>query len=276
MKTFSEKVREEENVVTVRMVAEANRRREVEVISARQDAEKQLMQRLESAVSELEMKREEERRLREEEQRLREEAEQEIARHEPDEEVQDLLAASVGLNLGMDFLPGAVGYDGVRWRPPVAEAAAVAWLDAYTANVDRTWRNPNLLVWHRELWAVDHGAALVFQHAWPPAAAWSGRVYDLSGHALAPVFAGLDAEALADVDTRLAARVTPELLAAVLGLVPDEWLVDAAVLAGREPSAAASRDRYLEYLLPRLEGDRPWRPVAGGPVATGGARAVPA
>lgn len=202
--------------------------------------------------------------------------EQEIARHEPDEEVQDLLAASVGLNLGMDFLPGAVGYDGVRWRPPVAEAATVAWLDAYTANVDRTWRNPNLLVWHRELWAVDHGAALVFQHAWPPAAAWSGRVYDLSGHALAPVFAGLDAEALADVDTRLAARVTPELLAAVLGLVPDEWLVDAAVLAGREPSAAASRDRYLEYLLPRLEGDRPWRPGAGGPVATGGARAVPA
>ena len=85
----------------------------------------------------------------------------EIARREPDEEIQELLRASTGLNLGMDFLPGSVGYDGLGWRPPVADAARVYWLDAFAANVDRSWSNPNLLVWHRRLWAIDHGAALV-------------------------------------------------------------------------------------------------------------------
>ena len=73
----------------------------------------------------------------------------EIARREPDEEVQELLRASTGANLGMDFLPGSVGYDGMGWQPPVEDAARVFWLDAFTANIDRTWTNPNLLVWHR-------------------------------------------------------------------------------------------------------------------------------
>ena len=80
-----------------------------------------------------------------------------IARYEADEEVQDLLNASPGHNLGVDFLPGSFGYDGSR--PPSAEAGAILWLDAYTANVDRTWANPNLLVWHGQTWAIDHGAA---------------------------------------------------------------------------------------------------------------------
>ena len=89
----------------------------------------------------------------------------EIARYEADEEVQDLLNASPGLNLGIDFLPGAFGYDGDRRRRR-ASAARVLWLDAFTANVDRSWRNPNLLVWHGDLWVIDHGAALYFHHAW--------------------------------------------------------------------------------------------------------------
>ena len=89
----------------------------------------------------------------------------EIARYEADEEVQDLLNASPGLNLGVDFLPGAFGFDG---ELPTGEgvAAKVLWLDAFTANVDRSWRNPNLLVWHGDVWVIDHGASLYFHHAW--------------------------------------------------------------------------------------------------------------
>ena len=90
----------------------------------------------------------------------------EIARYEADEEVQDLLNASVGLNLGIDFLPGSFGVR--RRRSPRADDGArrVLWLDAFSANVDRSWRNPNLLVWHGDLWVIDHGASLYFHHAW--------------------------------------------------------------------------------------------------------------
>jgi hypothetical protein len=115
----------------------------------------------------------------------------EIGLREPDQEVQELLKARPGLNLGMDFLPGSVGYDGVRWQPPAAEAAAVHWLDAFTANVDRTWRNPNLLVWHRSC-----GRSTTARR-WSSStrgrrSAWAERRYDLSEHVLAPVVAGAD------------------------------------------------------------------------------------
>ena len=89
----------------------------------------------------------------------------EIARYEADEEVQDLLNASPGLNLGVDFLPGAFGYDGDLPADDPA-GAQILWLDAFTANVDRTWRNPNLLLWHGDLWVIDHGASLYFHHGW--------------------------------------------------------------------------------------------------------------
>ena len=188
-----------------------------------------------------------------------------IGRAEPDFEVQELLTSSVGANLGVDFLPGSVGYDGLGWRAPAAEAARILWLDAYTANVDRTWRNPNLLIWHRKLWAIDHGAALVFQHAWPDVAAWAVRRYDVSAHVLAPILADLahanpDAASglLARTDTELAAAVTPELLDAVLALVPDQWLLTMnSAQAGVD--AAGYRGRYRKYLLARLAPPRPWR-----------------
>ena len=182
-----------------------------------------------------------------------------IARREPDEEVQELLAASTGENLGIDFLPGAVGYDGVRWRPPARQAAAVHWLDAWTANVDRSWRNPNLLVWHRTLWAIDHGAALVFQHAWPPVGAWAGRRYDLSEHVLRPVVDTLPAGELDAVDARLTAAVTPGLVEGVLRLVPDSWLLAMNVARDDVRDATAWRARYAEYLLARLDAPRVWR-----------------
>jgi hypothetical protein len=180
-----------------------------------------------------------------------------IGLREPDQEVQELLKVSAGLNLGMDFLPGSVGYDGVGWRPEPLDAARVFWLDAFTANIDRTWRNPNLLVWHRTLWAIDHGAALVFQHAWPPAATWAGRTYDLSQHVLLPVVRSLDAAALAALDAELAAAAVP-LLPEVLELVPGEWLTGMNAAQGDARTPSQWRERYVEQLTARAGGDRPW------------------
>jgi hypothetical protein len=180
-----------------------------------------------------------------------------IGLREPDQEVQELLTVSAGLNLGMDFLPGSVGYDGVAWRPDPLDAARVYWLDAFTANIDRTWRNPNLLVWHRTLWAIDHGAALVFQHAWPSPRAWAGREYDLSQHVLLPVVRGLDGAALADLDAELAGDVVP-LLEEVLGLVPAEWLTAMNAAQGDPRTPAQWRARYVEQLAARAAGERAW------------------
>ncbi|WP_405110198.1 aminotransferase class I and II [Micromonospora sp. NBC_01405] len=184
----------------------------------------------------------------------------EVARREPDQEVQELLRASAGENLGMDFLPGSVGYDGVGWEPPPEEAARIYWLDALTANVDRTWSNPNLLIWHRQLWAIDHGAALLFQHSWPSVAAWADRRYDLSQHVLADLVTKLGPAVLAKLDAELAAIVTAELLAEVVALVPDSFLVSLnSVTADADP--AELRQRYVEYLLARRMGERGWWPT---------------
>ncbi len=180
-----------------------------------------------------------------------------IARYEPDEEVQDLLNASTGLNLGIDFLPRALGYDGVSHRVDPDEAARVLWLDALVANVDRTWRNPNLLVWHGDLWLIDHGATLWFHHGWA-----SGRVdperfarrpYDASDHVLSAHMGRVPAAAAA-----LGPQVTPDLLAEVIHLVPDEWLEPAPGL----PDPAALRNAYVDHLLARLTHSPEWLPTA--------------
>ena len=123
-----------------------------------------------------------------------------IARYEADEEVQDLLDASAGDNLGIDFLPGAFGYTDDFRADGADEAARVLWLDAFCANVDRSWRNPNLLVWGDELWVIDHGAALYFHHAWPGGvtdpARFAAQPWDPSDHVLleraSEVLAGVD------------------------------------------------------------------------------------
>ena len=168
----------------------------------------------------------------------------EIARYEADEEVQDLLNASAGLNLGVDFLPGAFGFDGSLPQGaatgPSEVAARVLWLDAFTANVDRSWRNPNLLMWHGDLWLIDHGATMIWHHNWPGADASAARSYDASDHALArfrPDLAGAAAE--------LAPRVTEELLAEVTAQVPDAWL------AG-EPGFGTPDDLRRAYARPLL------------------------
>ncbi len=146
-----------------------------------------------------------------------------IALGEPDQEVQDVLKASGGLNLGMDFLPGSVGFDPLAFEVDPELAGRVLWFDALINNVDRSWRNPNMLMWHGALWLIDHGAAMIWHHNWPGAAASAGRPYDATEHALARFVTAPVVTAAAEA---LAPRVTPRLLAEVAALIPDEWLVD--------------------------------------------------
>ncbi|HSE07749.1 MAG TPA: HipA family kinase [Nocardioidaceae bacterium] len=177
-----------------------------------------------------------------------------IGRYEADEEVQDLLTASVGLNLGVDFLPGAFGFDS-GCSPDPRAAARIIWLDALTANVDRSWRNPNLLVWHQDLWAIDHGACLYFHHSWAQGIGsperFARQPYDVSEHVLAAYLPGIDA-----ADAALAPLVTADLLREVVGEVPGEWLEVPPGAAGVD----AVREAYVSFLLARVSGDRAWLP----------------
>ncbi len=189
------------------------------------------------------------------------EVDPEIARYEADEEVQDLLNASAGLNLGIDFLPGSFGFDAaapVAGSPDDLVAAKVLWLDAFCANVDRSWRNPNLLVWHGDLWVIDHGAALYFHHSWPggalekPGAAdrFAAQPWRADDHVL-----GDHAGALPAADAEITPLLDAEAFGAVLELVPDEWLEP---VPGAD-TAAAVRAAYVEFLTARLA-TRQWLP----------------
>jgi hypothetical protein len=164
-----------------------------------------------------------------------------IGRAEPDREIQDLLLASGGLNLGVDYLPGSIMFNPAAGPAPApAHAANVVWFDALVTNVDRTANNPNLLRWHRGLWLIDHGAALYFHHAPAAGDEHARRPFEaIRDHVLLP-YAGSVAEA----DARLAARVTDELLATVTEAVPAAWL------------DGADRDIYPRYLRARLDGPR--------------------
>lgn len=161
---------------------------------------------------------------------------------EPDQEVQELLKASGGLNLGMDFLPGSLGFDPLAYEVDPIEAGRVVWFDALINNVDRSWRNPNMLVWHGDLWLIDHGATMIWHHNWPGVAAWAEKSYDASDHALARF-----SPDIATAAAELAPLVTEDLLTAAAADVPDEWLVD-------EPGFDTTdqlRRAYVEALLPR-------------------------
>ncbi|WP_374929554.1 HipA family kinase [Kytococcus sedentarius] len=185
-----------------------------------------------------------------------------LARYEPDEEVQDLLRASVGLNLGTDFLPGAMGYDGST-PPDPATAARVLWLDAFTANIDRTWSNPNLVVWHGEPWLIDHGAALYFHHAWPGTAAvgppdparFARQPFDASQHVLAAVVPDVPG-AMASLHAELAPTV-PDVVRAAVSAVPTEWLET----TGGLPTSDAVREAYVDFLTARLGQAEHWLPT---------------
>ncbi|CAA9370132.1 MAG: hypothetical protein AVDCRST_MAG21-685 [uncultured Nocardioidaceae bacterium] len=187
-----------------------------------------------------------------------------IAKYEADEEVQDLLTASVGLNLGIDFLPGAFGFDSHSLPAPDL-GAAILWFDALVANVDRSWRNPNLLVWHRQIWCIDHGASLYFHHAWPTGSVgdperFSQQRYDASQHVLVGFSPGVAA-----AHERLAPLVTGDLLAGVVAEVPAGWLTTgpADQHTGEPPADVDDiRAAYVDHLLARVAHPMAWLPRA--------------
>ncbi|MDN0200734.1 HipA family kinase [Streptomyces sp. S.PNR 29] len=182
-----------------------------------------------------------------------------IAEHEPHQEVRELHRASAGVNLGMDYLPGAKDF-----TPEVAqvfpvdplEAGRIVWLDALTANVDRTIHSSNLMIWPTfgtappHLWLIDHGAALVFHHRWDGSD--PAKAYDFRHHALGHY--GPDVRA---ADGELAPKVTRELLRSIVAEVPDAWLADEPGFATPEEARTA----YVDYLHARVQASEAWLPT---------------
>jgi hypothetical protein len=167
-----------------------------------------------------------------------------LARTEPDPEIQELIRASAGLNLALDYLPGAVMFDPLAQKPPPRLASEIVWFDAFVTNVDRTPRNANMLMWHRQLQLIDHGAALYFHHSWDQymqrAADPFTRVKD---HVLLPFAAELN-----EADARMSERITSRVLEDIVALIPDVWLGSDAAFA----TSSENREAYTQYLQHRL------------------------
>lgn len=179
-----------------------------------------------------------------------------LARTEPDPEIHALIHDSAGLNLALDYLPGAVTFDPVVQKPPADLASRIVWFDGYVTNVDRTVRNTNMLMWHRQMWLIDHGATLYFHHS----PGWEKRSETEAGRARGPFPAIKDhvllrhASLLAEVDEVLARALTAEAIAEILESVPDAWLGgDGSTMAPAEVRAA-----YGRYLGERLVAPRPF------------------
>jgi len=175
-----------------------------------------------------------------------------LARTEPDPEIHALIHDSGGLNLALDFLPGAVTYDPVTGFPAGDLASRIVWFDAYVTNVDRTVRNTNMLMWHRRLWLIDHGATLYFHHStgWESAAARARAPFpEIKQHVLLRY-----ARMVQEVDEAMAGALTPGAIARILDQVPDAWLTaDGATL-----TASEARVAYARYLRERLSAPRPF------------------
>lgn len=169
----------------------------------------------------------------------------ELARTEPDPEIQHLIRASAGLNLALDYLPGAAAFDPVNVDTDVELASAIVWFDAYVMNVDRTPRNTNLLMWHRQLWLIDHGAALYFQHQWDGSPDRAQDAFALIKHHVLLA----RAERLREVDATLVAQLAPDVIARIVQCIPDAWLADA-----NDP--IARRRAYAQFLQRRIEAPR--------------------
>ena len=168
-----------------------------------------------------------------------------LSNAEPDPEIQDLLKASAGLNLALDYLPGSLAFAPAASPSPDPELAArIVWFDAYVTNVDRTPRNPNLLIWHRRLWLIDHGAALYFHHTWTDPEARSRTAFpQVADHILLPF-----AAPISEVDAGMRTRLSPDVLETIVGVIPEIWLVDGPPF----DDPVAHRTAYLDYLTRRL------------------------
>ena len=172
-----------------------------------------------------------------------------LGRNEPDQEIRDLLKASAGKNLALDYLPGSTMFDPAAGDVADARTASLAvWFDAFVMNVDRTARNANLLCWHRELYFIDHGAALFFHHNWQTAEQKAtGAFADVRHHILLPW-----ASAMEEADAAARSRLNPVVFQEVLAEVPDAWLgTDGSVLA-----AADRRAAYVEFFVRRLKASK--------------------
>ena len=176
------------------------------------------------------------------------ELEREISRTEPDEEIQDLLKASVGLNLAIDYLPGSISFDPVVETVDALLASKIVWFDAFISNIDRTARNTNMLVWHKKLWLIDHGAALYFHHSWSDYPEFAARPFtQIKEHVLLP-----PATEIEMADEYFRETLTAGIISSVVDLIPAEWL---APKAGNLPFVSAEEHRraYFDYLMRRLE-----------------------
>lgn len=178
------------------------------------------------------------------------EVDPEMARAEPDPEIQDLIRASAGLNLALDYLPGSLGFDPLVNPPDAGLASRILWFDALVTNVDRTPRNTNLLQWHGKLWLIDHGAALYFHHTWKDWRTASKRPFAAArDHVLLPF-----AASIFEADVAHTPQLTPEALREIVELAPEEWLEEESSFA----DAVEVREAYLEFLVSRLEEPREW------------------
>lgn len=167
-----------------------------------------------------------------------------FGRSEGDEEIQDLLQGSQGLNLALHFLSGAITFDPVVTTVDAKLASQIVWLDAYITNVDRTFRNTNMLIWHKELWLIDHGACLYFHHSWNN---WEQHAKSpfalIKDHVLLP-----QASLLKEVDAEYKALLTPEILEEIVNTIPLEWLQ----WEDTDETPEALRNVYLQFLQTRL------------------------
>lgn len=186
----------------------------------------------------------------------------ELARTEPDPEIQTLIRASGGLNLALDYLPGSVTFDPLAVVPDADEASAIVWFDALVTNIDRTPRNANLLLWHGHPWLIDHGAALYFHHDWRGAAERATQPFTpIREHVLLPF-----ATRIAEADARLAPRLGDAVIDAIVATIPDEWLSAepgselGAVAADGDPDLPTTPDAlraaYAAWLKRRLQAPR--------------------
>lgn len=167
-----------------------------------------------------------------------------FGRTEPDEEIQDLLKFSIGLNLALHYLQGAITYDPAVHTVDPLTASKIVWLDWLLTNVDRSYRNTNMLMWHKELWLIDHGAALYFHHSWTGWQAHARKPFaQLKDHVLLPL-----ATEMKKADIQMKAAITPAAISTIVSLLPEEWLQRTF-----DEPADAARSVYTEYLVTRLE-----------------------
>jgi len=167
-----------------------------------------------------------------------------FGRTEPDEEIQDLLKASVGLNLALHYLSQAITFDPTVTIVDGRLASQIVWLDCLLMNMDRTPRNTNMLIWHKELWLIDHGASLYFHHSWNNWQEQAKKPFALiKDHVLLPWATELEA-----VNTEFSALLTPTLIRDIVALVPDEWLGGESIFDSPEQH----RQAYAEFLNSRI------------------------